>query len=89
MTKTNTFIPISDLLRKFIIDTEKGRRLQKNGKLVTASTIKNYKALEFNIKEFSQNIGEILLVNTRFKDGKRALETERRKYKKFYKKFTD
>lgn len=89
MTKKSANLYLVELYTKFIDDTKKGRRLQKNGKLVSSSTLKNYYALGDALKSFELITNEKILINAKYKYSKRAFETERRKYKKFYKKFTD
>jgi integrase len=89
MTKANQLIPLNLLYQKFVDETSKGKRLQKNGKSVSQSTIKSYKVLLKNIKLFESNSKEIFLINVNYKYSKRLFELEKRKYNKFYIKFTD
>lgn len=89
MTKTNNFKSLAYLYNKYLNDTANGRRLQKNGKIVNPSTVKTYAAVLKNIELFEAKSKESFLINTSYKYSKRAFETENRKYKKFYIKFTD
>ncbi|MDI1234543.1 MAG: tyrosine-type recombinase/integrase [bacterium] len=89
MAKTSIYLPLTFLFKKFVSETSSGKRLQKNGKLVAISTLKNYQALLVNLVEFSVLKEEDLQVNIAFKYSKRTFEVEKRKYNKFYKQFTD
>jgi integrase len=89
MTKSNSIKPLNELYEMYLQDTSKGRRLQRNGKLVSKSTLSNYKALYVNLKRMENDNEEKTLINVNYRYSKRAFEVEKRKYKKFYKKFTD
>lgn len=89
MTKKSTNLELIELYSRFVDDTKKGRRLQKNGKLVSASTLKKYQALGVSLIKFETSIESKILINVNYSYSKRAFEIESRKYKKFYKKFTD
>ncbi len=84
--KQHAFFP---LFEKFISDSNNGKRLQPNGKLISAGTIGNYKCTLRLIKKFSEEknfelrIREERLLNTR------ETQSEQIYWKKFYKKFTD
>lgn len=89
MIKTKEFLPLSSLFQKYMIETANGRRLQKNGKRISNSTISNYKAFLVNLKAFELSEGEQFMVNTNYKHSKRNFDAEKKRYKKFYLKFTD
>jgi len=89
MSKTTDYLPIMDLFQKYIQETSKGRRLQKNGKLVSKSTIKNYQALRMNLVKFFEKDNTIFYVNINYRYSKRNFEFEKRNYRVFYRKFTD
>ena len=89
MTQSKYYLPIIDLFKKFISETKSGKRLQKNGKMVSASGLKNYEALLTNLVKFFADGREEFQVNTNYKYSKRNFEKERRAYKRFYKQFTD
>jgi len=85
----NKEIELLPLLRKFITESENGKRLKKDGKRLKPGTIVNYECLYKNLEEF------ILLKSFDFrlrpfdKLDQRQRETERNYWKKFYRKFTE
>ena len=89
MANTNNYLPLIFLYEKFIAEAKSGKRLQKNGKFLSKSTIKNYEAVLFNLKSFSISKNEDFYINTYYKYSKRNFITEKRKYDKFYRGFTD
>ncbi len=89
MAKTNNLQSVTSLYSKYIIETSKGRRLQKNGKIVNPSTINTYKALLMNLEKFEQLSGKAFLINLNYKYSKRCFDIEKRNYKKFYLNFTN
>lgn len=89
MTKKSTNLELIELYSRFVDDTKKGRRLQKNGKLVAASTLKKYHALGVSLQRFETLTKSKILINVKYKYSKRAFDIEKRKYMKFYKNFTD
>src|SRR5258705_5770233 len=78
-----------DLFDRFINDSDKGRRLQPNGKRISAGTVANYGYTKQLLQAFSRekNI-ELRIRPARYLNG-RELETEKNYWKKFYKRFTD
>jgi len=71
MANKNDKLPLMPLFQKFISETEKGKRLQKNGKLVAKSTIENYKALQINLLRYQANIHQEIIINVNYKFTKR------------------
>jgi integrase len=89
MTNQNIKTPLIPLFKKFIWETEKGKRLQKNGKSISKSTLSNYRALLSNLIKYEDTFKEVIWVNTRYKYLKRNFLSERKAHQKFYKQFTD
>jgi site-specific recombinase XerD len=89
MIQNKHYLPILDLFKKFISETRNGKRLQKNGKMVSASGLKNYEALLSNLVKFFASGPNEFLINTNYKYSKRNFDKEKRTYKRFYKQFTD
>jgi len=88
MTQTKDYLSMIVLFQKFISETKSGKRLQKNGKMVSASGLKNYHALLVNLIKYASVHGDFL-ININYRYSKRNFEKEKRSYKKFYKQFTD
>lgn len=78
-----------DLYDKFIADSKSGRRLQPNGKAISAGTISNYTYTATLLKKFSEEKQFPLRIRPLKQLQKRELITEKNYWKKFYKKFTD
>ena len=78
-----------ELYEHFITDSKKGKRLQPNGKKLSAGTIANYGFTLQLLKKFSEE----KKIQLRIRPGKslqsRELVTEKNYWKKFYKRFTD
>jgi integrase len=89
MTNQNIKTPLIPLFKKFIWETEKGKRLQKNGKSISKSTLSNYRALLSNLIKYEDSFKDVIWVNTRYKYLKRNFLSERKAHQKFYKQFTD
>jgi len=76
------------LFDSFITDSARGKRLQPNGKRISAGTVANYRysrrlLAEFcNVQQFSLRIRPVRYLNSR------ETETEKNYWKKFYKRFT-
>lgn len=78
------------LYQRFINEMKKGKRVQKNGRVIRKTTIKNYVALQKNLEGFEKAKGRVL----RFKDDDlirttREKKAERNYWKKFYFSFTE
>ncbi len=89
MATTNDYLSIKPLFQKFISESEKGKRLQKNGSLLSQSSISNYKAVLLNITRFIEYSKKDWLFNVKYKHSKSNFEKEKRHYKNFYIKFTE
>lgn len=87
--KQNRQLDFFGLYDKFINDSNKGRRLQPNGKRISAGTVQNYYYTYLllqrfcNVKQFDLRICPTRRLNMR------ELTTEKNYWKKFYKRFTD
>lgn len=78
-----------ELFRKFVSDTKRGKRLQKSGKRIKASTIENYIYLHKLLHNFSKEKQFPLRIRSISKLNKKELKAEQSYWEKFYKKFTD
>lgn len=85
MKKETLLLP---LFKKFIRETETGKRLKNNGEKIKKSSIKNYKYVLNNLEKFSVQTGFELRLCDASKLTKREYLTEKNYWKKFYKKFT-
>lgn len=86
MKKQASLIP---LFKKFIRDTETGKRLKKNGERIKKDTIQNYNYVLNNLIGFSTQTKFELRICDASKLTKRELTSEKNYWKKFYKKFTE
>ena len=77
------------LLDKFIMETHKGKRLQKNGKRIRLSTVTRYISLRKLLYEFSNKKEFPLHISSINNLKKRGIESERKYWKLFYMSFTD
>ncbi len=80
--------PIIPLFKRFIKDTETGKRLKKNGEKIKAGSIDNYKYVLNNLTKFSIETGFELRICDTSKLNKREHTSEKNYWKKFYKNFT-
>ncbi|MDR5591668.1 tyrosine-type recombinase/integrase [Christiangramia sp. SM2212] len=80
--------PLIPLFKQFIKDTEKGKRLKKNGEKISLSTVDNYYYVLNNLELFAATGFELRICNAQ-KLSTRERKTEKNYWKKFYKKFTD
>lgn len=76
------------LYEKFINDSKKGKRLQPNGKPVTAGTLQNYYYSFLVLKRFATEKQFHLRIKPVRRLNARELAAERNYWKKFYKRFT-
>jgi len=81
--------PIIPLFKKFIRETETGKRLKKNGERIKKGSIDNYKYTLNNLIKFSVETGFELRICDASKLNKREFTSEKNYWKKFYKKFTE
>lgn len=86
MKTTSLLIPF---FKKFIKDSESGKRLKKNGERILKGSIDNYKYTLNNLILFTTNTGFELRICDASKLNKRELGSEKNYWKKFYKKFTE
>lgn len=84
-----TPIQLLPLFKKFINDSESGRRLKKNGERITQGTINNYKYVYQNLTLFSVEEKFDLRICSVSKLNQREFKTEKNYWKKFYQKYTD
>lgn len=87
-TKTTKELPFFTLYHKFIADSTRGKRLQPNGKKLSAGTIRNYKHTLALLKCYTEQKGVTLRIRPVRKLGSRELEVEKNYWKKFYKLFS-
>jgi integrase len=74
---------------RFVSDSNRGRRLQPNGKRISDGTIKNYGYTLQLILRFCVDKDFSLRIRPARKLTRRELVTEKNYWKKFYKRFTD
>lgn len=77
------------LFEKFIKDSERGRRVQPNGKRISPRSVKNYGYALKLLKTFAGEKGFTLRIKPERSLTKREMEREKNYWKKFYKAFTD
>lgn len=82
-------LPFFELYDKFISDSKTGRRLQPNGKRISAGTLDNYKYTAKLINKFCVEKHFRLRIRPIRALNKTELMKEKNYWKKFYKKFTD
>lgn len=81
--------PLLPLFKKFIRETETGKRLKKNGERIKKESIDNYKYVLNNLTNFSVATDFELRICDASKLTKREYTSEKNYWKKFYKKFTE
>jgi len=86
MRKEFSFFELYD---RFIDANIKGKRLQPNGKHISAGTITNYRYTRKVLKDFSEKKRLELRIRPIRKLNIRELNVEKNYWKKFYKRFTD
>src|SRR5688572_28444388 len=82
-------IAFRHLYLRFINDSNRGRRLQPNGKRISAGTTKNYEYTLQLVDRFCSDKKVSLRIRQARKLNRRELVTEKNYWKKFYKRFTD
>src|SRR5690606_24053601 len=80
---------IVTLFKKFISDTETGRRVKKNGERIKTQSIDNYRYVLNNLVEFSATSKFELRICDSSRLNKKEYASEKKYWKKFYRKFTD
>jgi integrase len=88
MTKKSGIFSLMELYNKFIRDSRSGRRLQPNGKRVTAGTIESYQYTQKLIGEFCAKTNTDLRIRSVRKLPGRELLNEKKYWKRFYQSFT-
>lgn len=78
-----------DLFEKFVRDSRSGRRLQPNGKRLTAGTIRNYCYTMALIRRFCQEKSFPLRIKGMGKMTAREVFVERNYWRRFYRQFTE
>lgn len=86
--KSNKTIGFFTLYQKFISDSKTGRRLQPNGKRISAGTAQNYYYTCLLLQRFCHEKHFDLRIRPLRRLTQRELATERNYWKKFYKRFT-
>jgi integrase len=82
-------LSFNELFLRFINDNKRGRRLQPNGKRISAGTVKNYEYTLQLVQRFCTDRNFSLRIRPARKLNRRELVTEKNYWKKFYKRFTD
>lgn len=77
------------LFDRFISDSQRGRRLQPNGKKIGPDTIQNYVYTRKLLHEFCEFSGISLRIRPMRLLNHRDLQAEKNYWKKFYRRFTD
>lgn len=77
------------LFEKLIQDSKKGKRLQPNGKRISAGTIKNYQSTLYLLQLFAEKQSFTLRVIGWSRLTSREQEREKCYWRKFYRKFSD
>ncbi len=78
-----------ELYQKFINDSRRGKRLQPNGKRISAGTVNNYGYTLLLLQQFCTETNFELRIRPYRRLNAREMETEKNYWKKFYKRFTD
>ncbi|KOY84375.1 hypothetical protein AD998_21140 [bacterium 336/3] len=78
-----------DILKTFINDSQKGRRLQKNGSKIRIGTIKQYEFVLLALQKFEQAKNIPIRVKALNTTNQRIIKTEQNYWKKIYKKLLD
>lgn len=86
MKKPQAIVP---LFKRFISDTESGRRVKKNGARIKKQSIDNYRYVLNNLVEFSATSKFELCICDASRLTKKEYISEKNYWKRFYKKFTD
>lgn len=87
--KSSKELVFFELYNKFISESEKGKRLQPNGKKISSGTVQNYRYTGQLLLQFCQAKSVSLRIRPSRSLNARDAATEKNYWKKFYKKFTD
>lgn len=85
MKKTKPLLP---LFKKFISESETGKRLKKNGERITSGSIQNYRAVYNNLERFVGDKDFELRICDAKRLNSREYISEKNYWKKFYRHFT-
>ncbi|MCA6437939.1 MAG: tyrosine-type recombinase/integrase [Bacteroidota bacterium] len=88
MPRLKTELELLPLLRKYINEVKKGKQLQKNGKRVKKSSIKNYEFLELLLTRFSISRNKTIRIKILRTQRKTIFDEEKKYWKDFYFEFT-
>ncbi len=77
------------LFTAFITHSQRGRRLQPNGKRISAGTLQNYGYTLQLLQQFSRQKNITLRIKPMRRLNSRELAVEKNYWKKFYRRFTD
>ena len=78
-----------NLYERFINDSKRGKRLQPNGKRISAGTVQNYYYTSLLLRRFCHEKKFDLRIRSVKRLNQRQLNTEKNYWKKFYKQFSD
>lgn len=88
MATSNGYLSIIKLYENFYSESERGKRLQKNGAVIKPATLKHYRAVLANLKKFEIYTKMEWVFNIKYKASKTNFAKEKKYYKNFYLKFT-
>jgi len=86
---TKKQLELIPLFNKFITESERGKRLQKDGSRIRIRSIKMYHIVVRTLQEFSVSNQFPLRVLSGFNQGKREIKSERIYWKRFYLSYTN
>lgn len=84
-----TCVDLLSEFHKYIIDSEKGRRTQKNGTRILKGTLLKVGVTYKTLQDFSKKKKFELRIKILSKNNKRELKSEKFYWQRFYQKFTD
>jgi hypothetical protein len=87
--RENKFLNFIEYFDRFIHESYKGKRLQKNGKKLRKGSVKKYFYTRRLLVDFSTRRNFELRLRQVNKINKREMVSEKNYWKKFYRKFTD
>lgn len=85
---SSRYLEVLPLFSKFISHSKSGKRLQPNGKKISAGTLQNYHHTFLTLEKFSRECSFELRVLTLSKFNKTQVAAERKYWKNFYRRFT-
>lgn len=87
--KNNKELDFFSLYDRFISDSVSGKRLQPNGKRLSAGSIKNYGSTKLLLENYCASSTTNLRIRPIRYLNKKGMEREKNYWKKFYRRFTD